>query len=92
MIYIREAAESLNRRPATIRMWEREGLLPKQLRPHRSHRGWRYWTQPQIDGLKRWMADNDMRPGKGLKHYRPTHEEVARHLEGQRRSRKNTGG
>jgi hypothetical protein len=88
-IYIREAAEMLNRRPATLRMWEREDLLPKRLRSHRSERGWRYWLPDQIQDIGKWMIDEDMRPGRGLEHYHPTPEKLAAHLEGQRLPRKN---
>jgi hypothetical protein len=87
-IFIREAAELLNRRPPTIRDWERRGVLPARLRSKRNDRGWRFWTEPQIEGIKAWMQKNDMRPGKGLPHYKPTAEEVAKHLEGQREPRR----
>lgn len=87
-VFIREAGELLDRRPATIRMWEREHLLPKKLRPQRSDRGWRYWTYEQIEQIGNWMREKDMRPGKGLPHYDPDPEALHRHLEGQRRPRK----
>jgi hypothetical protein len=86
--YMKDAAEYLNRRPATIRAWERSGILPKNLRPSRTDRGWRYWTYDQLDDIRHWMLELDLRPGKGLKHYNPTPEDIARHLEGQRKPRK----
>jgi hypothetical protein len=88
-IYIVEVAEQVNRKPATIRAWERSGMLPDELKPSRSDRGWRYWTQDQVDKMKQWIVDEDLRPGKGLKHYHPDAETLQGHLEGQRRPRKN---
>jgi hypothetical protein len=87
-IFIHQASEELGRRPATIRDWERRGLLPKWLRSKRNDRGWRFWTQPQIEGIKAWMIRNDMRPGKGLPHYKPDAEQVAKHINGQRKPRR----
>ena len=87
-MYIREAAEMLHRQPATLRQWERSGLLPKKLHPKRSDRGWRYWTATQIEEIRQWMRDQDLRPGKGLKHYHPTPEQIEAHIEGQRAPRK----
>lgn len=85
---IREAAEKLNRRPATLRAWERDGKLPPELRPIRNDRGWRCYTDAQVLGLARWIEENDMRPGKGLPWYNPTPEQIRAHLAGQRRPRK----
>lgn len=67
-VYIREAAEILNRRMDTLRRWERPGVLPKHLKPHREKTGrrWRYWSRQQIEGIKKWLVDTDRRPGKGL--------------------------
>lgn len=87
-IYITEAAELLNRRPHTIREWERQGVLPKDLRSQRSNRGWRYWTRKQIQEIREWMREEDMRPGKGLPHYKPTEQQVEVHVKRQRRPRK----
>jgi hypothetical protein len=75
-IYIRDAAELLNRRMATLRKWEHLGVLPEHLMPHRGHRGWRYWTPSQIQGLREWLRDTDRRPGKGLPHYNPTEDQL----------------
>ncbi len=88
-IFIVELAEAVNRRPATIRQWERSGILPDSLCPKRSDRGWRYWSENQIQLIKDWMERLDLRPGKGLGHYNPSAETLAGHLEGQRRPRKN---
>lgn len=86
-VYITEVAEAVNRRPATVRHWERNGILPKHLRSTRADRGWRYWTREQVEGIKQWLIDEDMRPGKGLPHYKPTPEQIAAGLEGQRKPR-----
>lgn len=63
---IGEVAEILNRKPHTLRVWEYQNKLPKKLLPHRDERGWRYWTDSQVEGLKAWLIENDIRPGKGL--------------------------
>lgn len=77
-IYIRDAADLLNRRMATLRKWEQLGVLPTHLIPHRGHRGWRYWTPEQIEGIKEWLKETDRRPGKGLPHYNPTEADLDR--------------
>jgi hypothetical protein len=87
-LYISDVAEMVNRKPATIRDWERRGILPRKLQSKRAPRGWRYWTPDQVEGIKDWMLKKDMRPGKGLPHYKPTPAEVDKHLEGQRQPRK----
>lgn len=87
-IYIADAAAMLNRRPATLREWERSGILPRKLRSKRSDRQWRYWTSEQIEEIQQWMQEIDLRPGKGLPHYHPTEEQINHHLEGQRKPRK----
>jgi len=63
---IGEVADELDRVPHTIRIWIYKGKLPNHLLPQRDDRNWRYWTQEQLDGLKQWVIDEDMRPGKGL--------------------------
>src|ERR1043166_4981706 len=92
-IGIQEAGQLLNRRPATLRHWERESdrgnlNFPSELRSQRNLRGWRYWTPEQIVKIKEWMVAEDMRPGKGLPHYHPNEAQIARHIEGQRKPRK----
>ena len=63
-IYIGQLAEQIHREMGTIRKWEREGRLPKHLRPRRGKRDHRYWTPKQVEGIKQWMKRNDMRPGR----------------------------
>lgn len=87
-IYIREAAELLNRRMATLRKWEQIGVLPAHLRPHRGERDWRYWTQEQIEGIREWIRSTDRRPGKGLPFYNPTEKELDKAIELMRRPRR----
>lgn len=87
-VYIREAAEELNRRMGTLRKWEQLGILPDHLVPARGDRGWRYWTRPQLDDLKAWLRETDRRPGKGLPHYDPTEAELNRAISAMRRKRK----
>lgn len=91
-IYIREAAELLNRRMGTLRKWERTGVLPKHLRPHREKTGrqWRYWTPKQIEGIRQWLVKSDRRPGKGLPTYNPTREQAEANIIKMRRPRNKT--
>lgn len=86
-IYIREAAEILNRRMATLRKWEQLGVLPKHLIPHRGTRGWRYWTPDQIQEIRDWIRETDRRPGKGLPHYNPTEADLDKAIEAMRNPR-----
>lgn len=88
-IYIREAAEILNRRMDTLRKWDRL-YLPVKLRSHREDNGrrWRYWTPAQLKGIIKWMEDTDRRPGKGLPHWKPSEEEVDELIEKLRKPRK----
>lgn len=67
-VYIRDAADTLDRRIGTLRKWESSGVLPKNLLPARGKRGWRYWTPEQIEGIKKWIEKTDRRPGRGLPH------------------------
>lgn len=82
VVYITEAAELLDRRPGTLRKWEREGRLPEDLLPKRDERQHRYWTEKQIELIKSWMYEVDLRPGKGLPHNtkQPDPERVREHL------------
>lgn len=86
-IYIRDAAELLNRRMGTLRKWENQNILPPHLKSHRGHRGWRYWTAEQVEGIREWLRDTDRRPGKGLPHYNPTDEALDRALAAMRMPR-----
>ncbi len=64
--YIGELAEELDRVTHTIRIWQYKGILPDNLIPYRDERGWRYWTEDQVESFKTWMEEVDLRPGKGL--------------------------
>jgi hypothetical protein len=87
-IYIREVAEILDRRMATLRKWEQLGVLPDELRPQRGQRGWRYWTESQVEGLKEWLRETERWPGKGLPFYNPTEEKLTESIHMMRRPRK----
>ena len=88
-IYMGQLCQLIDRRPATVRDWERRDVLPHHLRGHRDKpNGKRWWVQEQVDGILAWMKANDVRPGKGLPHYRPTPAKIHEHLEGQRLPRK----
>jgi len=67
-LYIGEVAAKLNRQPHTIRVWLYQNKLKDhpELLPFRDEKYWRYWTSEQVEGLKAWIKDNDVRPGKGL--------------------------
>jgi DNA-binding transcriptional MerR regulator len=84
-IYIREAAELLNRRMGTLRKWEQQNVLPKHLRAHRGIRGWRYWTPEQIEGIKEWIRKTGRFSGNALPHYNPTKKQLAETIEKMRR-------
>lgn len=58
------------RSPHTLRVWGYQNRLPEHLKPTRNARGWRVWSAEQIEGLKQWLIDEDMRPGKGLPNVR----------------------
>lgn len=87
-VRIGDVARQVNRRVATVRSWERNGILPEHLKPKRDDRGWRTWTNEQVAGIKKWLVEDDIRPGKALPHYKPTPEQLEHHLEGQRQPRK----
>lgn len=89
-IYITKAADALDRRVGTVRKWDREGRLPKELKPKRDERNRRYWTSDQVEKIRRWMVTEDLRPGKGLPHNRsrPSEERVQQHLEKLRQPKK----
>lgn len=87
-IYISEASEMLDREPHTIRTWEYHNMLPEALKPHRDERGWRYWTSEQIQAIKDWLVDSDIRPGSGLPGYKPTPAQVDSHRNAIRASRR----
>jgi DNA-binding transcriptional MerR regulator len=84
-IYIREAAQILNRRIGTLRKWESDGVLPEHLRSNRGRANWRYWTPEQIEQIREWMRDTDRRSGKGLTHWNPTEKELDKAIERMRR-------
>lgn len=88
LVTIREVAQILDRKPATLRDWERRGILPAKLKPVRNSRAWRCWTPKQVEGLQQWMEERDIYPGKGLSHYNPDRAKLAEHLKGLRKPRK----
>lgn len=67
LLSIGEVAQRLDRVPHTVRVWEYSGRLPAHLMPQRDERGWRWWTEAQVEGIKKWLIDEDIRPGKGLR-------------------------
>lgn len=89
-IYIREAAQLLNRRMGTLRKWEQQGALPKHLMPQRGDRNWRYWTSEQIEGIKDWLRDTQRYTGSALPNYNPTEKELDKAIEAMRTPHKST--
>lgn len=85
-VYIREAADLVNRRMSTLRKWEQQGVLPKRLRSHRGYRGWRYWTRDQIEEIKEWLRETDRYSGNALPHYNPTEKQLDKAIEAMRKS------
>jgi hypothetical protein len=84
--YIDELSLIVNRKPDTIRKWERTEMLPPHLKPKRGTRDWRYWTDKQVygrNGIIAWMKNNDIRPGA----YLTTPEGEASHINHMRRPR-----
>lgn len=63
---IGELGEKIDRKPHTIRGWERSGRLPVQLRGSRDDRGRRIYTREQVLAIEQWMKDSLPKPGAGL--------------------------
>lgn len=85
-IRIGQLGKIVNREINTIRKWERQGKLPKNLIPKRDEKGHRYWTHAQVhgkNGIIAWMKKLDLRPGKS---FAPP-ESTNRHLRHLRRPR-----
>lgn len=82
---ISEAAKLLDRSPHTLRSWDRNGSMPKRLRPKRDGNGNRYWTDELIAEIKTWIEANGFHPGRGID-YHPSPEQLASHIKRIRRS------
>lgn len=56
---IGDLAAALDKRPGTIRLWERQGYIPEGLRSPSVHEGkrQRIYTRPQIEGIVRIAAE-----------------------------------
>lgn len=76
---ITQAAELLDRSPHTLRSWDRNGSMPKSLRPKRDSLGHRYWTPELIAKIKEWIVKNHFHPGRGID-YDPSPEQLAAHI------------
>lgn len=88
-ISISEAARLLDRSPQTLRSWDRNGSMPKKLRPKRDAQGNRYWTPELIEEIKQWIVDNHFHPGRGIS-YDPSPERLQQHINRIRKSSKKT--
>lgn len=87
-IRIGEASKLLHRREGTIRRWDRDNVLPENLRPSRDKLGHRYFTIDQIDGIMVWIVKTRYFPGRGLKNYDPSPTEIEKHITSQRKKDK----
>ncbi|MFJ1700374.1 hypothetical protein ACIOHC_35885 [Streptomyces sp. NPDC088252] len=56
---IGDLAAALDRRPGTIRLWERQGYIPEGIRSPSAHaeKRQRIYTRPQIEGIIRIAAE-----------------------------------
>lgn len=82
-IYIGDLSSLVDRSIATIREWDRDQVLPRELRPRRDSRGRRYWVRSQIAPLRAWIASRQVVPGGG----EITDAQVQRVLDANRRKR-----
>ena len=64
---IGEVAKEVGRAVHTVRVWEYQNKLPEHLRPQRNARGWRVWNREQIEGIKNWIVEADLTPGKAFR-------------------------
>lgn len=78
-ISISEAAKLLDRSPHTLRSWDRNKSMPKELRPKRDELGHRYWTLELIEQIKLWIVENDFHPGNGIA-YHPSPQRLQQHI------------
>lgn len=85
--YIKDLADEINRKPNTIRGWERDLILPVDLFPYRDDNGWRYWTSYQVVLFKRWIRESKRHPGMGLANYNPSRKEIEAHIKNTRRDK-----
>jgi phage terminase Nu1 subunit (DNA packaging protein) len=86
-IDISELAELVDRKPHTIRDWERSGVLPKHLRGKRDSRQRRSWDMKQVEGIIKWMHTSRRFPGAGLRGYEPTAEQITEHVHSMRNAK-----
>jgi hypothetical protein len=82
MIEIGEVAKMVDRKPATIRKWERDGDLPAVLMASGTNaRNRRIYTQQQAQGIRVFVEDLARYPGSGLKTgYKPTAQQRSEHV------------
>jgi hypothetical protein len=61
-----EVARVLGVTTSTIRMWERTGALPEDLRPVRDHLHCRRWYWWQVESIEEWMVRRRQRRDSAL--------------------------
>jgi hypothetical protein len=86
-IYLKEMAEQIDRRMTTVRLWERNGVLPEDLQARRDERNWRYWTPAQVKRIRAWMKNEGRAPGSGLRNVKPSDAQTQKILAGLRQPR-----
>lgn len=82
---ISEAAQLLDRSAHTLRSWDRNKSMPRELRPKRNRNGHRYWTDELIEKIKEWIEENAFHPGSGID-YHPDEAQLKSHIGRIRRS------
>lgn len=82
-IYIGDLSALVDRSIATIREWDRDGVLPRECQPRRDSRGRRFWIKSQIAPLRAWIASRQVVPGGG----EITDAQVQRVLDANRKKR-----
>jgi hypothetical protein len=90
LISIGVAAKSVNRSAFTLIRWETSGRLPEHLKPTRNARGYRVFTPEQVEGIRQWMVEERVFPGKALPgvDYNPTPEQQVVHIRRAARARR----
>jgi len=59
-------AQQMGRSTDTIRLWERDGVIPSSY--IRAQNGWRYYTRAEIDILVRVAGEEGIRQGRSHKY------------------------
>lgn len=66
LLDVSEVAKVINRSSATIRHWERNGILPEP--KFKSKYGRRYYLKEEVDFLKKIIEEENIKAGKSIKY------------------------